>query len=253
MISRRKDRREEQAFVVQGEVLVREAVHAGFRIRFLLLRDGFRPSTEYPGVDSYVLDAATFDRINDTATPQGMLAVVEMPTENNVVTDETAWYLVAHGLADPGNLGTLVRSAEAAGASGVIVTEGTVDPYSPKTVRASAGALFHVPVIEVRDLVDPLLNGVTLIGTTSHMSENVEDLWSTSLGGCIGVVLGGEAHGLNPDAPVARWVSIPHHGRSESLNVAMAATVIAMEIGRTRARRQQSPAQSSPSPAGQPD
>lgn len=184
-------------------------------------------------VDVHEVDPRAFDDVNDTSTPQGVLAVCDMPASVPIAAGD-GWYIVAHGISDPGNLGTLIRSAEAAGATGVVVTHGTVDPFSPKAVRASAGALFHVPLTFVRDLGDPALAGLHLIGTTSHIGPAVEDLWHSDVAGHVGIVFGNEAHGLAEDEPVSRWIRIPHSGRSESLNVAMAAAVVAMHVGRTQ-------------------
>jgi RNA methyltransferase, TrmH family len=125
-------------------------------------------------------------------------------------------------LNDPGNLGAILRSSEAAGVDVVVLTPGSVDPFNPKVVRASAGAVFHVPVVTatleaVRDA------GLRIVGTSSHRGErHTEADWS----GRVAVVLGSEAHGLSEDVPVDHWVRIEHKGRSESLNVAMAATLL---------------------------
>lgn len=220
--------------MVQGPVLVREAIAAGARVRWLLRRLGFE--FEAPnGVETYDVEPGVFDALNDTTSPQGVLAVCDMPEDPDIDCDG-AWYLVAHGISDPGNLGTIIRSAEASGAHGVIVSRGTVDPFSPKAVRASAGAVLHVPIVFIDDLRDDRLACLTLVGTTSHGGAGVEELWDADTTGCIAMVLGGEAHGLSPDEPLDRWIRIPHVGRAESLNVAMAATVVAMHVGRSRTR-----------------
>ena len=141
--------------------------------------------------------------------------------------------VVAAGLADPGNLGTVLRVAEAAGAAGVVLTAGTVDPFSPKVVRASAGALFHLPVVVDAPVGELCRPRAAAAGhrrdrwrspTTKHPSTPP-----------VAVVLGNEAHGLPPDLQVDGLVSIPHAGRAESLNVAMAAAVVCFEVAR-RAR-----------------
>jgi TrmH family RNA methyltransferase len=149
------------------------------------------------------------------------------------------WLLVLHEVSDPGNLGTLMRTAEAAGARGVVLVGSTVDPWSPKVVRASAGAVFHVPVWQIDSLQVLSDAGVRLIGTTSHDSigvSHIESVYESDLDGLLGIVLGNEAHGLPADAEVDSWVTVEHVGRSESLNVAMAGTVIAMQVARHRAR-----------------
>jgi TrmH family RNA methyltransferase len=132
-----------------------------------------------------------------------------------------------------------MRTAEAAGARGVVLVGSTVDPWSPKVVRASAGAVFHVPVWQIDSLQVLSDAGVRLIGTTSHDSlgvSHIESVYESDLDGLLGIVLGNEAHGLPADAEVDSWVTVEHVGRSESLNVAMAGTVIAMQVARHRAR-----------------
>lgn len=238
LVARRKDRWEERAFVVQGEVLLTEALSASWVPRFVLSRDDFvadralssmlRVAADGDRVDVHLVEGQAFDALNDTATPQGVLGVFEMPEEVAPECGMDDWYIVADRVADPGNLGTMIRSAEAAGASGVIVTSGTTDPYSPKTVRASAGAFFHVPVHFVDDLSNPALAPMRLVGTTSHVDGDVPSLWEADLTGCLGFVFGNEPRGMAADAPVRSWIRIPHAGRSESLNVAMAASVVAM-------------------------
>jgi RNA methyltransferase, TrmH family len=139
--------------------------------------------------------------------------------------------VVADAVADPGNVGTILRSAEAAGADAVVLTAGSVDAFNPKAVRASAGALFHVPVVLVESIADVGAAGLRVVGTSSHRGRSYSDVdWT----GRVAVVLGNESHGLADDAAVDEWVTVAHRGRAESLNVAMAATVLAFEIARQR-------------------
>ena len=134
--------------------------------------------------------------------------------------------LVADRLADPGNAGTILRSAEAAGADAVVLTPGSVDPYNPKVVRASAGSLFRVPVVEatlesLSGLPPPRAPRRT--AATSYTDPVYH--------GRVAVVVGNEAHGLDDDAAIDQWITIPHAGPAESLNVAMAATVLLFRSG----------------------
>jgi TrmH family RNA methyltransferase len=138
---------------------------------------------------------------------------------------------------DPGNAGTVLRSAEAAGADGVICCEGSVDVYNPKTVRASAGSLFHVPVVvggspaAAADAVGGF--GLTRVAT---VARDAPDYTSADLTARVAFLLGNEAHGLDADMAAAAdaRVSIPMAGRTESLNVGMAAAVLCFETARQR-------------------
>lgn len=217
-------------------MLVREAHAAGIRVLEQWVRDDYDGWTA-PG-EVVELDERTFNSVSDTESPRGILAVCAIPDAGSMSFTGADWLLVLHEVSDPGNLGTLVRSAEAAGATGVVLVGSTVDPWSPKTVRASAGAVFHVPVWSVGSLDALRECGVRLLGTTSHDSlgsSSPESLYAADLSGLVGVVLGNEAHGLPADAPVDGWITIEHAGRSESLNVAMAGTVVAMHVARVRA------------------
>jgi TrmH family RNA methyltransferase len=170
------------------------------------------------------------ERVADTETPTGLFAVIAIPTPDPTVLERAALVVGVDRVSDPGNLGTILRSAEAAGAGAVVVTPGTVDVYNPKVVRASAGAVFHVPVIPAA--LDSLRHaGLRLVGTSSRRgTPHTAADWS----GRLAIVAGSEAHGLDDDAPVDDWVCIAHHGRAESLNVAMAVTVLCFEATRGR-------------------
>lgn len=217
-----------------------EAVNSGMRILEQYVRDDY---TGYLApVDAYELDAKTFNSVCDTESPRGILVVCALPDAGAMSFTSQDWLLVLHEVADPGNMGTLMRTAEAAGARGIVLVGSTVDPWSPKVVRASAGAVFHVPIWQIDSLSVLSQTGVRLLGTTSHDSlgvSHIESVYEADLDGLVGIVLGNEAHGLPADADVDSWVTVEHVGRSESLNVAMAGTVIAMHVARHRTRSAQ--------------
>jgi len=256
LLGRRSARTDDGRFVVEGPVLVAEAVAAGWscEAQYVAAAGDDTVSSGIVGAGPvYELAPGVLDRVASTTTPQGPLAIVAIPGHDPIeLLASASFVIVLDGVADPGNLGTILRSAEAAGADLVVLTSGSVDPYNPKAVRASAGALFHVPVVTAT-LDDVLAAGITTLGTTSHdASRRTVTLYTDAdLTGRIAVVMGNEAAGL-PDewtdaqGPIHSWVTIPHRGRSESLNVAMAATVLVFEAARQRAR---GGAQSSPSNA----
>jgi RNA methyltransferase, TrmH family len=167
------------------------------------------------------------ERAATTEAPKPHLAIVHLAVAH--MPDAADFVIVADRLADPGNAGTIIRTAEACGADAVAFTPGSVDAFNPKVVRASAGSLFRVPVL-VMSLHELAL---TRVGTSSHQGVAYTDC---DLRRPVAVVLGNEAHGLGPDAEVDEWVTIPHVGAAESLNVAMAATVLAFEVARQRRR-----------------
>jgi TrmH family RNA methyltransferase len=213
--------------VVEGAVLIAEAIAGGWEIEAEFVAPGSDPVSDGPTFD---LAEGVLARVATTEHPQPNLAVVRMHSSMWDL-DDLGFVVVADQLGDPGNLGTILRSAEAAGVEAVVLTPGSVDPYNPKVVRASAGALFHVPVIGA-SLDDVRAAGHVLVGTSSHDGERHTDAdWS----GRVAIVLGNEARGLPGDTDVDRWVRIEHHGRAESLNVAMAATILVFEAAGARA------------------
>jgi TrmH family RNA methyltransferase len=243
---RRSSRHEEGRFVVEGPMLVVEAVAAGWECEAQFVADPTDGATQ-PGVDGagpvFHLATGVLERVASTETPQQPIAVVRMrdrgPTAELLAA--AALVVVLDRIADPGNLGTILRSSEAAGADLVVLTPGSVDAYNPKVVRASAGALFHVPVIEA-SFDDVVAAGLVLVGTSSHEApgRTVHSHTTADLTGRVAIVMGNEAAGLPDDwsdtvGPISRWVTIPHRGRSESLNVAMATTVLVFEAARQRA------------------
>jgi TrmH family RNA methyltransferase len=155
--------------------------------------------------------------VSDLETPPGLFAVVNRNSFDPSVLASVEFVVVADRVGEPGNLGTIVRSAEAAGVDAVVVTPGTVDETNPKVVRASAGALFHLPIVT---------------GSSAHRgSSHTTADW----GGRIAIVAGNESAGLDAEPEIESWVRIEHRGRAESLNVAMATTVLCFEALRRRA------------------
>lgn len=181
------------------------------------------------------LAAGVLERVASTEAPQPVLAIARQRNASiaDVVRSGTTFVVVCAGVADPGNAGTILRSAEAAGAGAVVLTAGSVDAYNPKVVRASAGALFHVTVVPGIRPEELAGLGLTIIGTSSHRGSPHT---SCDLTKGVAIVVGSEAHGIGDDVPIEEWITIPHEGRSESLNVAMAATVLCFEVARQRRR-----------------
>lgn len=224
---RRSARAGTATFVVEGPVLIAEALAAGWRVLAQYHAPGVKP---VDGPPAHLLQPGVAERVSDTETPAGLFAEVAIPTPATDLLATAGFVVVVASVQDPGNLGTILRSAEAAGVDIVVATPVTVDPYNPKVVRSSAGALFHVPVLAA-ELVDVRAAGIRLIGTSSHHGRAHDRAdWS----GRIALVAGNEAHGLPDDAPVDEWVRIDHAGRAESLNVAMAVTVLCFEAARQR-------------------
>ena len=183
------------------------------------------------------LKEGVLERIGDTVTPQPVLAVVSMPQAGLDDVAADGLVLVAVTVRDPGNAGTLLRSAEAAGVAGVLFSGNSVDPYAPKVVRSSGGAVFGIPVVEANDPVKVLdalgRGGRRRLAAVAAGGEHLE---RADLTGPVAIVLGNEASGLPADlaAHLDGRVTIPVEPPAESLNVGMAGTVLAFEAARQR-------------------
>lgn len=196
------------------------------------------------GARVFELEPGLMERVADTVTPQPICAVVAMADaslETALCTAEPGGersVLVCVDVRDPGNLGAVVRSAAAAGVAAVVCCDGCADLYSPKAVRASAGAIFSVPVVkggDVRHVLGSLhLAGFTVVGTSAREGTSYLE---AQIAGDIAVVLGNEASGLPGDlaGELDAVLTIPMAADSESLNVAMTAAVLSFELARRRA------------------
>lgn len=240
LLSDRAERRAAGQFVIEGPTSTAEAVRAGIRCVTQFVPVGSDVGVDGGGVVVELADGV-LERLGSTKRPQPPMTVAEIVCHDvATVLAGSSFVVMLDRVRDPGNLGTIVRSAEAAGADAIVLSPGSVDPYNPKVVRSSASAIFHVPVIEAT--FDQVAGaGLALVGTSSHAfpGRTVDAYTSADLTGRIAIVMGNEAAGLldewNDDVgPVRRWVTIPHRGRSESLNVAMAATVLVFEAARQR-------------------
>jgi TrmH family RNA methyltransferase len=232
LLGRRAARLEEGAFVIEGAVLVGEAVAAGVVLEAVFVEEG--TMVDAGGAPVHVVTPGVIDRVASTVTAQPVLAVARRcDVAVRTVAGRVGFAVVLAGVADPGNVGTILRSAEAAGADAVVLTEGSVDVFNPKVVRASAGALFRVPVVVDVAVSDVALLGVPLLGAVARGGVPYDE---APLGSPCGLVVGSEAHGLPEGLALDGLVSIPHAGRAESLNVAMAATVLCFEVARRRRR-----------------
>ena len=172
-------------------------------------------------------------KIADTETPQGIIAVCKMqPVALDDLLASGKMLLVLDRVGDPGNVGTMLRTADAAGIGGVVLLKGSVDAYAPKTVRSSMGSLFHVPVLAgvgEEDLIESAHSaGYELLVTCLDGADN---LYKADLHGRLAFVMGNEANGVSRGllAAADKRVYIPMAGRAESLNVAMAAGIVMFE------------------------
>ncbi len=232
----RGDRREQGACVLEGPDLISAARESGHGLEMLFVASGRRESfvaliddVILSGVPVVEVDPAVLARVAPAVTPQPIVAIASWPL---VALDAVALrglVVVAHDLRDPGNAGTIIRSADAAGATGVVFSGDSVDPTNPKVLRASAGSIFHIPVA-VASWADTLARarreGARTWATVVHGATELRDV---SFAGTTVVVIGNESAGLD-DATVASCdgtLRIAMAGTAESLNAGVAASLIA--------------------------
>lgn len=222
---------------IEGETLVGEALRSGLMLKTVFVSErrevprGLPAGVEVLRCANEVLQSAV-----ETQSPQGIAALV-LPKvwELGDALRGVPLVLIAVGLQDPGNLGTLVRSAEAFGATGVLVTEGTVSAWNQKALRASAGSVFRVPVVGVTEaeVLGLKARGVRLLAA---VMEDAVEAGAAAFGGACAVMIGNEGAGL-----AAKWVAmadervtVPCPGAVESLNAAVAGSVLLYEASRQR-------------------
>ena len=238
-LARRRVRQQEGRFVVEGTRLLAEMVRAGVRPVFVLHTEAWAATQEAEALlpalalaeeGIWLVSEAVFGACADTETPQGVLAVVPQLSHEA----RPGPILILDQLRDPGNLGTVLRSAEAAAVGLTVLTPGTVDLYNAKVVRGAMGAHFRLPVASLRwTAIDELVAGrsVWLADASGEVAYDAVDWRRPSA-----LIVGGEAAGAGEEAAALAEgrVFIPMGGETESLNAAMAATVILFEMARQR-------------------
>ncbi len=217
--------------MVEGPILIAEALNAGWPVEVEFVMPGVAAICGGSETEVFPLASGVLERVTDTEHPQGQIAIVKRPESLPGSLADADLVLVADRITDPGNLGTMLRSAEAAGADAVVITAGTTDPVGPKAVRASAGAVFRMNIVEA-DLAAVAAAGLRILATSSQQGA---DHRSVDYSGRVAVVVGNEANGIDFEAIGGldpEWVRIVHHGTAESLNAAMAATLLIFEARR---------------------
>ena len=241
---RRSVRERTGTFLVEGPFAIGEALRSGTEVKEMFVtgdaprRDELIALARASGTGVVEVADAVLKAMSDSVTPQGAVAVATIPaTSLGDLPASADLVLVLSGVRDPGNAGTLVRSAVAAGAGAVLFVDDSVDPYGPKTVRASAGGVFLLPVI-----VEPSLgscigalkdHGLTVLGASAGAGRAVDDV---DLTGPVALVLGNEAWGIADSSQelLDGEVGIPMPGPAESLNVGIAGSILLFEAVRQR-------------------
>jgi RNA methyltransferase, TrmH family len=223
-------------YIAEGEKIVREALSAGV-VTTIVMREDYKGEIDLEGTAFVFMSGSLFSKIAQTETSQGILAIIEEPkmdrdTFLKAISARDSKVLVLDRLQDPGNIGTIIRTADAAGYTGMIVMKGSGDIFSPKVSRAAAGSLLRMPVYraENEDEVLSLLieANKVIVGTTP---ENGEDYDKADWSGGIALLIGNEGNGLSDifKATTHRNVKIPMNNKVDSLNAAVAAGILIYE------------------------
>jgi len=244
-LGRRSTREREALVLVEGIRAVDEALDAGAGLRFALVSprldalgggEALRLRLRASGGDVDEVSDEELTRVSDTDTPQGVLAVCAEPRpELETLLERSGRYLVLDAVQDPGNAGTLVRAATAFGLDGVVALDGTVDPWNPKTVRASVGLAFRIPVLTVgaERWVDATERAAVPLLVADAAGEPVGRM---DPGRSWALVVGNEGSGARPElrAVAEQVVRIPMPGPAESLNAGMAGAVLLYALTEAR-------------------
>jgi TrmH family RNA methyltransferase len=243
-LTRRRWRDRERAFLVEGQRAVTDALGVPGTLRevFVARHDPalapVRAAAEAAGVPVVAVDAPVLDSLSTTTTPQGVVAVANAAGVGLGDLDpEAGIVVVLDGVRDPGNAGTLVRSAAAAGAGGLVFCHGSVDPWHPKVVRAASGSLWRIRIVRGVSLDDALgalrARGLKLVGTAVSAREWIYD---ADLAGPVAIVLGNESWGIDEGwrGLLDETLGIPLAAGIESLNVAVAGSITLFEAARQR-------------------
>ena len=242
LLGRAKERREAGAFVVEGVRLVEEAENGPFawRFRFVLYDDSLSERGKLQverlrsqGVDVEMVSEGLMKSVSETETPQGILAVVEH--KELPLTTAPSFILIPDQIRDPGNLGTLLRTAAAAGVQTVLLPPETTDAFAPKVVRSGMGAHFRLPIHS--------MTWEQIRKQTKNLQVYLADMsgkpcWETDLRQPLTLIVGGEAEGASDEARkiATEKISIPMAGNVESLNAGVAGSVLMFEVVRQRSR-----------------
>ena len=235
----KKERVLTKQYTVEGVKSVCDALNAKTDVISLLVSETFynENNFDYPkNTDIFIISDNIFPALSSTQTPPGIIAVISIK-ENQISLDTKKPYVYCDNIRDPGNLGTIIRTADAAGFGGVLLSQECVDIYNPKTVRSSMGSFFHIPIIEnitSQNLIDYKQQGFSLFG--GLLDDDTVLYTDADMTKPIILVIGNEANGISDEIKQITdiKVKIPIDGKAESLNAGVAAAILMYECRRQR-------------------
>lgn len=233
LLKKAKSRREQKLFVVEGIRMFREIPEAWLE-KVYVSESFYRENSALCPQQTEIVEDKVFSHMSDTMTPQGVLCLVRQPQYDleDLLEQKNPLFMILEDLQDPGNLGTIFRTAEGAGVNGIIMNRGCVDIYNPKTIRSTMGSIYRMPFVYVEDLQEilPVLRkkevktyAAHLNGTNSYRKENYR--------GGTAFFIGNEGNGLSQQLSDEAdcLIRIPMEGKVESLNASVAAAILMYE------------------------
>lgn len=236
-----KARNEEQVFLVEGLRMFLEVPVERVQKVYIseTLYNKKKQDLDLEKFSVEILSDSVFGYVSDTKTPQGILCIVEQQKYDieELLNIKNPHFMVLDNLQDPGNLGTIVRTAEGAGVDAVFLSKESVDIYNPKTIRSTMGSIYRIPVVYVEDLLE-LLNTFRQKGIKSYAAhlEGKKSYDQEDYRDGTAILIGNEGNGLRDEIAdnADVWVQIPMQGKVESLNAAIAASILMFEVYRQR-------------------
>lgn len=237
-----RGRNEEKLFLIEGERSVRDAYDKGADFYSVILSEN-APLQFKADCPIYTFAPKLFGEIAETVTPQGIIGICRMRkcTVEDVIAENSNLVILCEALQDPGNIGTIIRTAHAAFSGGVILTKGCCDLYNPKIVRATMSGMFSVPVVQgvsVKETVEAFSkNGYSVVA--GALTDNSIDLYDINLKGKHLIIIGNEGNGVTKEtlSMCDKVVKIPMHPDAESLNAAVAGSVMMYEHYRQNTKK----------------
>lgn len=227
------------SYIVEGIKMVKEAISENQEMALIAIREDFKIDFDTKNTKIVTISNKIFNDISDVKTPQGILAVIKK-NQNNQIETNSDYILALDSLQDPGNMGTIIRTADSANINQIIINKTTVDPYSPKVIRSTMGAIYRTNIIEVEDLKATLkemkLKGFQIITTDLKATQSIYDI---NYNNKTVVVIGNEANGVSQEIlQIAdKKVIIPMLGKTESLNASIAASIMIYEYVRQKIQK----------------
>lgn len=226
------------SYIVEGIKMVKEAISENQLIELIAIREDFEINFDTKNIKIITVSSKVFDYISDVKTPQGILAVIKKKPNKQIETN-TDYILALDSLQDPGNMGTIIRTADSANINQIIINKTTVDPYSSKVIRSTMGAIYRMNIIEVENLESTLKElqskSFKVITTDLKAEKSIYDInYNRTI-----VVIGNEANGVSQGVlEIAdERVIIPMLGKTESLNASIAASIMIYEHVRQKMQK----------------